>query len=259
MATDDANPYWADPARRAQFFDLDPETGRHRRFFDIDHLAGVRQEDPEVFAATHALALAARARGAGRRAADRPSRRARRPGRLPRAAARRRRRARLGGEDPRPRRAAARLAGRGHGRLRVPQRRLRRCSSIPAGEAALTALWDGAGRRRAPVRGVGGRGEASSRRARRSRPTSTGCGATVARASSGLEEALAALPGLPHLHPRPAGAARTCSVLREAGLVEWLGAGAAGRSSRASSRRRRRSWPRASRTRRSTATCGCSR
>jgi (1->4)-alpha-D-glucan 1-alpha-D-glucosylmutase len=57
MATDDANPYWADPARRATFFDLDPETGRHRRFFDIDHLAGVRQEDPEVFAATHRLAL----------------------------------------------------------------------------------------------------------------------------------------------------------------------------------------------------------
>jgi len=58
MATDDANPYWADPDRRAQFFDLDPETGRHRRFFDIDHLAGVRQEDPEVFAETHRLALA---------------------------------------------------------------------------------------------------------------------------------------------------------------------------------------------------------
>ena len=33
-------------------------TGRHRRFFDVDHLAGVRQEDPEVFAETHALALA---------------------------------------------------------------------------------------------------------------------------------------------------------------------------------------------------------
>ena len=57
MAADDANPYWSDPGRRAQFFDLDPENGRHRRFFDIDHLAGVRQEDPEVFAATHALAL----------------------------------------------------------------------------------------------------------------------------------------------------------------------------------------------------------
>ncbi len=32
-------------------------TGRHRRFFDVDHLAGVRQEDPEVFEATHELAL----------------------------------------------------------------------------------------------------------------------------------------------------------------------------------------------------------
>src|SRR5215208_1586211 len=57
MATDDANRYWRDPERRGKFFDLDPENGRHRRFFDIDHLAGVRQEDPEVFAATHSLAL----------------------------------------------------------------------------------------------------------------------------------------------------------------------------------------------------------
>ena len=58
MATDDANPFWADEALRARYFDIDPETGRHRRFFDIDHLAGVRQEDPEVFATTHELALA---------------------------------------------------------------------------------------------------------------------------------------------------------------------------------------------------------
>jgi len=58
MATDDANPYWADEERRRRFFDIDPRTGRHRRFFDIDHLAGVRQEDPEVFAETHRLALA---------------------------------------------------------------------------------------------------------------------------------------------------------------------------------------------------------
>ncbi|MDP9285649.1 MAG: alpha-amylase family glycosyl hydrolase, partial [Actinomycetota bacterium] len=58
MATDDANRYWSDPERRAKFFDIDPETARHRRFFDIDHLAGVRQEDPEVFEETHRLALA---------------------------------------------------------------------------------------------------------------------------------------------------------------------------------------------------------
>jgi (1->4)-alpha-D-glucan 1-alpha-D-glucosylmutase len=57
MATDDANRFWTDPELRAQFFDVDPETGRHRRFFDIDDLAGVRQEDPEVFAQTHGLVL----------------------------------------------------------------------------------------------------------------------------------------------------------------------------------------------------------
>ncbi len=57
MAADDANRYWADPELRAKFFDIDAATGRHRRFFDIDDLAGVRQEDPEVFEETHALAL----------------------------------------------------------------------------------------------------------------------------------------------------------------------------------------------------------
>ena len=57
MATDDANRFWSDPQLRRKFFDLDEETGRHRRFFDIDHLAAVRQEDPEVFEATHELAL----------------------------------------------------------------------------------------------------------------------------------------------------------------------------------------------------------
>jgi (1->4)-alpha-D-glucan 1-alpha-D-glucosylmutase len=58
MAADDANRYWADPQLRAKFFDIDPATGRHRRFFDIDDLAGVRQEDPDVFVETHRLALA---------------------------------------------------------------------------------------------------------------------------------------------------------------------------------------------------------
>jgi (1->4)-alpha-D-glucan 1-alpha-D-glucosylmutase len=57
MAVDDANRYWTDPELRRKFFDIDPVTGRHRRFFDVDHLAGVRQEDPEVFAETHELAL----------------------------------------------------------------------------------------------------------------------------------------------------------------------------------------------------------
>jgi (1->4)-alpha-D-glucan 1-alpha-D-glucosylmutase len=57
MATDDGNQFWSDPELREKFFDLDPVTGRWRRFFDIDELAGVRQEDPEVFEATHALVL----------------------------------------------------------------------------------------------------------------------------------------------------------------------------------------------------------
>jgi (1->4)-alpha-D-glucan 1-alpha-D-glucosylmutase len=57
MAADDENRYWADPELRERFFDIDPATGRWRRFFDIDHLAAVRQEDPEVFAETHRLAL----------------------------------------------------------------------------------------------------------------------------------------------------------------------------------------------------------
>jgi (1->4)-alpha-D-glucan 1-alpha-D-glucosylmutase len=57
MATDDANRFWSDPGLREKFFDIDRATGRHRRFFDIDDLAGVRQEDPEVFEATHAFVL----------------------------------------------------------------------------------------------------------------------------------------------------------------------------------------------------------
>ncbi len=57
MAADEANPFWADRALRERFFDLDPVTGRWRRFFDIDDLAGVRQEDPSVFEETHALLL----------------------------------------------------------------------------------------------------------------------------------------------------------------------------------------------------------
>jgi (1->4)-alpha-D-glucan 1-alpha-D-glucosylmutase len=57
MAAEEQNRYWSDPELRARFFDVDPVTGRHRRFFDIDDLAGVRQEDPEVFEATHALLL----------------------------------------------------------------------------------------------------------------------------------------------------------------------------------------------------------
>jgi (1->4)-alpha-D-glucan 1-alpha-D-glucosylmutase len=57
MAVDDANPFWASEELRARFFDLDPETGAHRRFFTIDDLAGVRVEDAEVFRTTHRKVL----------------------------------------------------------------------------------------------------------------------------------------------------------------------------------------------------------
>ena len=99
--------------------------GRHRRFFDIDHLAGVRQEDPEVFA-DDARAGAARSSATGvvdGLRIDHPDGLAD-PARYLRAAARRRAPTHVWVEkilDPGER--AARLAGRGHGRLRVPQRR----------------------------------------------------------------------------------------------------------------------------------------
>jgi (1->4)-alpha-D-glucan 1-alpha-D-glucosylmutase len=57
MGRDEANRFWADPELRERFFDVDPRTGRHRRFFDIDDLAAIRVEREEVLAATHAKVL----------------------------------------------------------------------------------------------------------------------------------------------------------------------------------------------------------
>jgi (1->4)-alpha-D-glucan 1-alpha-D-glucosylmutase len=53
MGVGDENRWWTDEDERARVFDYDPEDGWYRRFFDIDDLAGVRVEDPEVFALTH--------------------------------------------------------------------------------------------------------------------------------------------------------------------------------------------------------------
>ncbi len=55
--SEDENPFWRDPELRARFFDVDEESGAHRRFFDIDDLGGLRVEDPEVFETTHRLVL----------------------------------------------------------------------------------------------------------------------------------------------------------------------------------------------------------
>lgn len=64
MGTDEAsNRYWRDPELREKFFDVDPATGKWRRFFDIDDLGAVRQEDDEVFRATHEKTLQLLAEG----------------------------------------------------------------------------------------------------------------------------------------------------------------------------------------------------
>ena len=100
-----------------------PAQAAHRRFFDVDDLAGVRVEDPEVFETTHALVLDLVREGLvdGLRI-DHPDGLADPRGYLERLRDARRR-ARLGREDPRAGRGAARLAGRGHDRLRLRERR----------------------------------------------------------------------------------------------------------------------------------------
>jgi (1->4)-alpha-D-glucan 1-alpha-D-glucosylmutase len=57
LAVSDETPWWRDPDERARMFDYDPSTGWYRRFFDIDGLVGLRQEDPEVFERSHAKIL----------------------------------------------------------------------------------------------------------------------------------------------------------------------------------------------------------
>ncbi len=56
-ASEEENAYWRDPELRRHVFDVDPETGWHRRFFDVGELAGVRVEDPDVFELTHRKVL----------------------------------------------------------------------------------------------------------------------------------------------------------------------------------------------------------
>jgi (1->4)-alpha-D-glucan 1-alpha-D-glucosylmutase len=57
MYAGDENPFWREPAQREMFFDVDLRTGFHRRFFDVSELAGVKQEEWEVFWATHAKVI----------------------------------------------------------------------------------------------------------------------------------------------------------------------------------------------------------
>jgi (1->4)-alpha-D-glucan 1-alpha-D-glucosylmutase len=57
MAAVDENEFWRVESLREMFFDVDLRTGFHRRFFDIGELGGVKQEDEEVFWATHAKVI----------------------------------------------------------------------------------------------------------------------------------------------------------------------------------------------------------
>ena len=63
MSASDENPWWVDVQQRgrdseyARVFDIDFETGRYRRFFDVNELVAVRVEDPWVFELTHALVI----------------------------------------------------------------------------------------------------------------------------------------------------------------------------------------------------------
>ena len=130
-----------------------------------------------------------------------------------------RRRARLGREDPRPRRAAARLAGRGHGRLRVPQRRggaVRR----PGGRgAADRAVGRGLGRRAAVRRGRRrGQARAGARR------TFTPEVERLRRLHDRPATSSRRWPRCPSTAPTSATASvapEDAAVLREAG-IEWL-------------------------------------
>ncbi len=57
MAAVDESPFWRDPALREMYFDVDLQTGFHRRFFDVGELGGLKQEDWEVFWGTHAKVI----------------------------------------------------------------------------------------------------------------------------------------------------------------------------------------------------------
>jgi (1->4)-alpha-D-glucan 1-alpha-D-glucosylmutase len=57
MAAVDESPFWREPELREMFFDVDLHTGFHRRFFDVGELGGLKQEDWEVFWATHAKVI----------------------------------------------------------------------------------------------------------------------------------------------------------------------------------------------------------
>ena len=275
MAADDANRYWADPrCARGSSTSIRRPAATGASSTSTTSPASARRI-PEVFEETHALVLALVRDGLIDGAARRSPRRARRSRRLPGAAARARRRARLGREDPRPRRARCAT-----GRCAGPSATSSSndvCALFvdPAGEAALTALWESvSGDRRtfgevaleAKLEQARGTFRPEVERLARELDADDGDSARAVRTRSHRALARARVAaGLPDLR-RAGGAAASTDADRARARRTWMpprSAPAAARrprprsSSRAFSRPRRRSWPRASRTPRSTATAGC--
>ena len=259
MGVSDENRWWADERERARVFDYDPDDGWYRRFFDIDDLAGVRVEDPEVFELVHGKVLELVRDGVvdGLRV-DHPD----------------------GLADPAGYLARLRDAGAEHVWVEkilhtgeplrdwpvegtVGYEFLNDAAALfvdPAGEAALARLPQ----RRRAVRGGGGARPARAgdddlrargRSACASCSTSTAsprrwrrCRSTAPTWSRG--RGASRTPTCARSRPPPTAGSPTC----------WRCASAATTSSsRAFSRPRRRSRRRGSRTPPSTATCGCSR
>ncbi len=266
MGADEANRFWADPELREKFFDVDPVSGRHRRFFDIDDLAAIRVEDPEVFEATHAYAVSLVRDGLidGLRV-DHPD----------------------GLADPAG--YLARLSERGVSHVWVekildPGEKLRDwavsgtvgyeflndvCGLFvdPAGEGTLNALWE---RVSGDSRGFGEWAlEAKLEQASGTfRPELERLARELGDPGAASTSWSALCPRCPCTgrtwRPRAAGwrtrierrwRRRRCRPISPS-CCSW-NARRPPRSSRGSSRPRRRSWPRASRTPRSTATDGC--
>ena len=193
---------------------------------------GVRVEDPEVFEVTHAKVLELVARRARRRPAHRPSRRARESARATSSGSPRPgRRARLGREDPRARRAAARVAGRGHDRATSSLNDVTALFVDPAGEAAADRAVRRADRRDAPFAEVAARGEA--RAGAHDVPARGRAAAAAAGDGPGLEERGRLAARVPDLRrARHAGGSRRPTARRSSVLPEELRRVAAARGAR---------------------------
>ena len=226
MAASDENPFWRDPLWRAQV--LRPRLA-HRRapaLLRRRRARGRADGGPGGVGDDAREGGRAGARGADRRPADRPPRRACESAPLPRAAARGGDRARLGREDPRAGRAAARLAGRGHDGLRVPERRrraLRRPGRRGAADARSTRSSPEIGARSPSTRARRSSSEARTTFADEAEQLAASC-----RSRLDLSRGARVFPRLPHLRRA------RCGPRRGADVDGRRGGGASSPSSRGS-------------------------